>query len=312
MDSLTERSIALLRRDGRASFSVLARQLDTSRMSIANRLNPLLESGALRVFAAVHPRLIGLTMLAHLSIRVNGPTKHLASSLAELGSPVFVSESTGKYQIIAELHAESLTELQREVHLIREMPGVVDIDIMLYERILSSLFLGEEPRAVTQSFDRYDLQLMEHLQRDGRIGYAELGELVGLSASAARSRVTRLIESDVMKIGVVRGRTELNSELVFGFGFNLSGDQEALVAQLRAHPGIEFLAQTVGRYDLVATLAFPTQPQFLDLLDAVRDLPDVRTAECWIHARISLERFHHSTHRLAQVGAAEPDPLIIR
>ncbi|MBC9928609.1 MULTISPECIES: Lrp/AsnC family transcriptional regulator [unclassified Leucobacter] len=312
MDSLTERSIALLRRDGRASFSDLARQLDTSRMSIANRLNPLFESGALRVFAAVHPRLIGLTMLAHLSIRVSGPTKHLARSLAQLDSPVFVSESTGKYQIIAELHAESLTELQRDVHLIREMPGVIDIDLMLYERILSSLFLGEEPRAISQSFDKSDLVLMELLQRDGRIGYAELGELVGLSASAARSRVARLIESDAMRIGVVRGRTELNSELVFGFGFNLSGDQTALVAHLKAHPGIEFLAQTVGRYDLVATLAFGTQPEFLELFDAVRELPEVRTAESWIHARISLERFHHSTHRLAQIGRTETDPLIIR
>ena len=250
--------------------------------------------------------------LAHLSIRATGPTKNLAQNLAQLESPVFVSEATGKYQIIAELHAESLTQLQRDVHLIREMPGVVDIDILLYERILSSLFLGEEPRAVTQHFDRFDLQLMELLQRDGRIGYAELGELVGLSASAARSRVARLIESDAMRIGVVRGRTELNAELVFGFGFNLSGDQAPLVAHLKAHPGIEFLAQTVGRYDLVATLAFGTQPEFLELFDAVREMAGVRTAECWIHARISLERFHHSTHRLAQAGEADPDPLIIR
>jgi DNA-binding Lrp family transcriptional regulator len=304
VDSLTERAITLLRRDGRASMSDLARQLGTSRMNITNRLNPLFDSGALNVIAAVHPRLIGLAVLAHLSIRVSGPTQPLAGRLAGLNSPVFVSEATGQYQIIAELHAENLSELHDDIRLIRDMPGVLEVDLMLYERVLSSFFLGEEPRIILHSLDSFDLQLMEHLQIDGRMGYNELSEIVGLSASACRSRIARLIASGAMKIGVVLGRDQLSSELVFGFGFSLSGDQEQLITRLKTVPGIEFLATTVGRYDLVATIAFATQPEFLELLDEVRDIPEVQLADCWIHARISLERFHHSTHRLAHSDQA--------
>lgn len=299
MDPLTERAIALLRRDGRASFSDIARQLDTSRMSIANRLNPLLESGALNVIAAVHPRLIGLTILAHLSIRISGPTRHIAEELAKLSAPVFVSETTGQFQIISELHTESLSELQHDVRLIREMPGVLDINVMLYERVLSSFFLGEEPKIISHSLDSFDLQLMEHLQRDGRIGYAELGELVGLSASACRSRVTRLTQSGAMKIGVVRGRADISSELVFGFGFSLAGNHDDLIDRLTQLSGVEFMARTVGRYDIVATIGFSNQSKFVELLDEVRDLSSVRMVECWLHTRVSLERYHHSTHRLA-------------
>lgn len=50
--------------------------------------------------------------------------------------------------------------------------------------------------------DDLDRRLLDALQRDARAGYAELGRLVGLSASAVTERVRRLEES-----GVITGYT---------------------------------------------------------------------------------------------------------
>ena len=52
------------------------------------------------------------------------------------------------------------------------------------------------------ALDDVDVRLLEALQRDGRMGWAELGRTVGLSASATAERVRRLEES-----GVITGYT---------------------------------------------------------------------------------------------------------
>ncbi|MGK0721565.1 Lrp/AsnC family transcriptional regulator [Leucobacter sp. W1478] len=299
MDQIIERAISLLRRDGRASYSEIARQLGTSRVNIASRLGPSLESGSVRVIAAVHPRLLGLNVLAHASIRVSGPLDPVIEAVANLTTPVFVSETAGQYQLVCELHARDLHELQVDLRQLRSAPGVLEADVILYERMLSSFFLGEEPAQFEHGFDEHDLRIIDLLQVDGRMSYSDIAEEVGLSISAARARVTRLLETGAMQIGVVRGRNAASSELVFGFGFKLTGDEHALLTLLSKDPGLEFLARTVGRFSVVATLAFPSLSDFNDLLARLREVESVHTVEPWLHAAIRLERYHHGAHGLA-------------
>lgn len=298
MDELTEQALALLKLDGRASFSDIARQLGTNRANIAKRLNPLLSSGQVRVVAAVHPRILGLTVLAHLSIRAEGDMGELADSICDLDSPVFVSEIAGNNQLIAELHTASLAELHSEVHSIRSIPGVVEVHVLIYERMLKSFFMGEEPQVVDLVLDEADLHLMELLQRDGRLGYAELSEQVGLSISGCRTRLNRLTETGAMQIGLVRERMNLEGELVFGFGFSTVGTYNRLVDLIEAEPGLEFIARTIGRFDVIATITFGKLHEFNTFMAAVRALDEVRVAEQWMHAQIRKERYQHSLHRI--------------
>ncbi len=298
VDELTEQSLALLKRDGRASFSDIARQLGTNRTNIAKRLNPLLNSGDVRVVAAVHPRLLGLHVLAHLSIRAEGSTADLTDRICELDTPVFVSEIAGHYQLVTELHTASMRELQEEIRKIRALPGVRELQVIIYERMLQSFFLGEEPQIVNLDIDSTDLKLMELLQDDGRLGYAELGEKVGLSISGCRTRVNRLTETGAMRIGLLRERADSTNQLVFGLGFSTVGDPENVIALIEAQPGTEFMARTVGRFDFVATIGFGSLHDFNVFTEATRSLPEVRVLEQWLHARIRKERYQHSLHRI--------------
>lgn len=56
------------------------------------------------------------------------------------------------------------------------------------------------------NLDTFDTAILEHLQRDGRLTSAELGERIGLSASATHRRV-KLLE----QAGVIAGYTALLS-----------------------------------------------------------------------------------------------------
>ncbi|MFF2388202.1 Lrp/AsnC family transcriptional regulator [Agromyces sp. NPDC058104] len=306
MDQLTEQAISMLRRDGRASYSELARRLGTTRANIARRLSPLFDSGRLNVVAALHPSLFGLDVLARLGVRAEGPIDPLVEAIRALDAPAFISEVSGGTQIVIEMHLADLDELRRDVTTIRSMPGVIDVDVLIYERLIHSFFLlGGEPTIGPDEIDEIDLRLMELLQLDGRLGFAELGEAVGLSLSGCRARVQRLVDSGAMRIGAIMQRDDAHDAgLMFGFGFSSVGDRDELIALLRAHPGTDFLASAIGRYELLATVVFTTVREFRELLEAVRAVTGVGVVEQWLHIRVREERYHHSLRRIRHARAS--------
>lgn len=292
MDELTEAAVQLLRRDGRLSFSEIARQLGTTRGAITARVVPMLESGGLRILAAVHPRVLGLHSLAHLSFRVVGSTAPLLERMGQVRSPVFISETVGPFEVAAELHNRDRLELQAAMRMLRGAEGVVDMQLTVYQHVLNSFFLGAEPDT-EQHLDDADLALISELQRDGRVGYAELAAASGLSINGARGRVQRMLDLGIMRIGAVRQRSDSTRNFLFGLGITIQDDDgaERAIEAISARPGLEFFARTYGRFDLVATVPFASFDDFHELLDELRALDGVRSVDAWLHARVRQERY---------------------
>jgi len=291
MDQLTKKIIAILRRHGRISYSDIARELDTTRDYVASRVNPLIQSGELRVIAAPHPRVLGLTVEAHLSIKVNGDTRPIVAALDKLDSLFFITVAAGAYQIVVETGLANMNELGQQVSMIRALEGVIEVQVLLYERVLSSFFLGEEPESFTYNFDDVDVAIITLLQQDGRASYADIAQKVGLSLSGCRTRVQRLLESGVMQIGAIKQRSDMTDDLLFGIGINAHGDLTAVTKVLGAEQGLEFMARTVGRYDLIATLSFNSLRDFNKILSQLLALPCVTYCEQWLHVQIVRERY---------------------
>lgn len=291
MDQLTKKIIAILRRHGRISYSDIARQLDTTRDYVASRVNPLLQSGELRVIAAPHPRVLGLTVEAHLSIKVSGDTHAIVEKLDQLDSMYFITIAAGAYQIIVETGLANMTELGQQVSMIRALEGVTEVQVLVYERVLSSFFLSEEPTTFDYNFDDTDVNIISLLQEDGRASYADIAQKVGLSLSGCRTRVQRLLESGVMQIGAIKQRSDMTDDLLFGVGINAHGDSSDVTELLGAEPGLEFMARTVGRYDVIATLSFNSLRDFNKTISQLLSLPSVTYCEQWLHVQIARERY---------------------
>lgn len=134
-----------LQADGRAKFSDLAKVHGTGRSVVAARVNHLLASGEIRVQAAIHPRMLGLETQAHLAIRVAGDTSAVARCLDGFEATVYISETTGSHQLVAEVRTHALAELSNIIATVRAVDGVLDVEVLIYERIIRSFFLGEEP-----------------------------------------------------------------------------------------------------------------------------------------------------------------------
>jgi len=316
----TEQMVAILRRDGRASYSEIARELSTNREFVASRINPLLESGKLRIIAAVHPRVLGLNLGAHLSVRVGGDVRRVLDAICALQTPDYISVVIGPFQLVVELQLRSLTELRQEISNIRSIEGVREVQVLLYERIMRSFFNGPEPDVLAEELDAIDVAIIKRLADDGRANFADVAEAVGLSLSGCRTRVQRLVESNIVHIGAIKQRTEMTNEFLFGIGANTHGGDQDVIELLSSQPGLEFLSRTVGRFDLKATIAFESLAQFNGLVSTLRSLPSVTDCEQWLHVSLVREESYRQTlgwlsklgkgpeHGGAQRRAAAPHP----
>ncbi len=291
MDAIDAAAIELLQIDGRISYSDLAKRLGVARASVSDRVVRLIDTGEIRIVAAVHPLVLGLRSIAHASIRVDGELSRVTAKLAQLESIVFLSESVGHFHVFAELRAGDNTDIARELDTVRAVPGVRSVEVMLYEEILQSLFHEEGAPDEDSGLDENDLAILAELQQDGRMSFGTLGERVGLSTSASRKRVLRMLDHNIMRIGAIRRRTTdtLDSAL-YGVGLTLDRRGDDLVAMLREQPGVEFLARTIGRFSVVASLS-ATNAELVTLIHRLRDQPGVQNVETWLHAEVKIERY---------------------
>lgn len=128
LDEMDRRLIALLRVDGRAPVTTLARQLGVSRATVNQRLGRLVQSGVVLGFTVRVKEDYGdHDVRAIAMLEVEGRTT--AEVIAHLrGMPELQALHTtnGGWDLIAEVRAPSLAEFDRILGQIRSVPGVIN------------------------------------------------------------------------------------------------------------------------------------------------------------------------------------------
>ena len=101
--------------------------------------------------------------------------------------------------------------------------------------------------------DDVNKQIIEQLQRDGRMSYAALAKVVGLSEAAVRQRVQRLLDNGVMQIVAVTDPLTLGFARQVMVGLKVGG-RHALGGAARSPqiPEVDYVVICAGAYDLLA------------------------------------------------------------
>lgn len=127
MDDVDGRLIAELRRDGRAALSDLADRLDLSRATVRARLERLVAKGEIAGFTVVtRSDVAAVPVRALMLIGIEGRgAERIMARLAGFPQVGAVHSTNGKWDLIAELGAQSLQELDEVIFRIREVEGVM-------------------------------------------------------------------------------------------------------------------------------------------------------------------------------------------
>jgi DNA-binding Lrp family transcriptional regulator len=126
MDETDQRLIAELRRDGRASLSDLATRLDLSRATVRARMERLAARGEIAGFTVLtRSDVTAAPVRGLMMIGIEGRgTERILSRLSGLPAVQAVHTTNGKWDLIAEISATTLAELDEVLARIRTFEGV--------------------------------------------------------------------------------------------------------------------------------------------------------------------------------------------
>ncbi len=280
---LDRRLVRVLQQDPRASVVTLARAIHEPRAVVGERLRALIDSGAIRVVAAVHPHFAGLQVIAHVSVATRGPVAGAAQLVASWPQTVLVSIVAGVHDFIMEVRVPTHADIQELLARVRRHPAVASTSTVIYTGVIKGLLEHDTYEPLT--IDDTDRALLRALESNGRANWQDLAARVGRSPSAVRTRVNRMLDARIVRLVVVQERGHFGRMLTMGVGLTLRSEATRMLTRLRHEEDVEFAAATIGRFDAVVTLRGASPVDLDASLERLRSYPEVTAVEAWAHLR---------------------------
>jgi Lrp/AsnC family transcriptional regulator for asnA, asnC and gidA len=157
------------------------------------------------------------------------------------------------------------------------------------------------------ALDDVDRVLIGLLQADARASYQELADATGLSASTARRRVERLVQSGAVKLVAVPSWSRIGLHLTAFIAISVDLHRlRAVGGELSKMSEIVFVAVVTGAYDLIAEAVLPTNEDFVRFVtQRIAPIEGIRDIQTFMIPEFikSFEQYQFP---------AKPDPLYLR
>ena len=138
-------------------------------------------------------------------------------------------------------------------------------------------------------------RIIELLQEDGRISYAAIAKAVGLSEAAARARVQKLLDSEIMQIVAVTDPTQVGFTRQAMIGVRTEGDLTKVGDRIAQVPEVDYVVTTAGSFDLLVEVVCEDDPHLLDVIRQVRELEGVVSSETFVYLKLNKQHYNWGT-----------------
>ncbi len=140
--------------------------------------------------------------------------------------------------------------------------------------------------------DTLDQQILSLLRQDARMNVATLAQKLDVSRGTVTNRIRKLEDTGVIVGYTVRLRPDSRpNEITAWMSIAVEGNKaRQVVASLLGEPGVATLADTNGRWDLLAELRAENLAGLSKVLERIRLIKGISNTETSIHLE---------THRLS-------------
>ena len=138
-------------------------------------------------------------------------------------------------------------------------------------------------------------RIIELLQEDGRISYAAIAKAVGLSEAAARARVQKLLDSEIMQVVAVTDPTQVGFTRQAMIGVRTEGDPMKVGDRLAEVAEVDYVVTTAGSFDLLVEVVCEDDPHLLDVIRRVRELEGVVSSETFVYLKLNKQHYNWGT-----------------
>jgi Lrp/AsnC family transcriptional regulator for asnA, asnC and gidA len=149
-----------------------------------------------------------------------------------------------------------------------------------------------EPAKPTGPLDPVNKVIIEQLQHDGRMSYAAISKVVGLSEAAVRSRVQRLIDAGVMQVIAVTNPVEMGFARQAMVGIKVTGPPEPVAAAIESLREVDYVVITAGAYDIMVEVVCESDAHLASLVgNHIRSIPGVLTTETHMYLELRKQTY---------------------
>jgi len=133
--------------------------------------------------------------------------------------------------------------------------------------------------------DTVDQQILSLLRQDARMNVATLADKLGVSRGTITNRIRKLEDTGVIVGYTVRLRPDSHpNEITAWMSIAVEGNEaRTVIATLLGEPGVATLADTTGRWDLLAELRAENLAALSKILERVRLIRGISNTETSIH-----------------------------
>ena len=136
LDDVSKAIIEQLQQDGRRSYAAIGKVVGLSEAAVRQRVQRLIEAGAMQVVAVTDPLELGFDRQAMIGVRISGALEEIADQLAALDEVDYVVITAGSFDLLVEAVCESDDHLLELIsQKIRTVPGVVSTETFMYLKL---------------------------------------------------------------------------------------------------------------------------------------------------------------------------------
>ncbi len=141
--------------------------------------------------------------------------------------------------------------------------------------------------------DRLGKQLIGLLEEDARQSSEALAKKLGVSSATIRRRLSRLIQSGVIRIVALSDPRKVGLPLAAIIAFDVAHDKlDDVMQQLTARPEVVWASTTTGRYDIIVSMHFPSTDELYDFMQReVPKLEGIKDSETFVCLRVTKARY---------------------
>lgn len=134
-----------------------------------------------------------------------------------------------------------------------------------------------QAEAALEQLDEIDIQLLSHIQHDGRKSFTDIAAETGLAVSTVRNRLTRLIDAKVIQIigRVEPERVGFHVYARIGIAVRPISDINAVAQRIAKLQELSFLAMTSGEFSLEANVMCRDNQHLTTLLASIHAMKGV-------------------------------------
>ena len=148
-----------------------------------------------------------------------------------------------------------------------------------------------------RKLDRVDRQMVELLQKDGRMPTVAIAKTLNISETTARSRLKRLINEEIIQVVAVSNPIRLGFEIIGNIKLSIDlKKKDAILRSLKEMDALNYVALTTGGNDIDIEFIAGSLSEFKTLIfENISQIDGVHSVETSLIVEIIKDKWDYGT-----------------